>query len=843
MASMNRRVVASLACLLCAAAALMGCPTDEPKYKVESDQGSRREDMAADMKIVVVEDAAPDLPEDMTQAVSITELMPEQGDLTGGTVITITGSGFDAQTTVSFGESAGVDFELLSETSLKVTTPGGAGPGAVAVTVTNGAGRTVTLPGGFTYLEAQLPELYCQLQGESPVVALPGEASPVIHAQVALDGVTQGDGQGMGLVVELGTGMGTDFSAYTFASMTYARDKDGVMVGDKANDEYEAQVTLATEGTYRYVARVQRPQDGDQWTYCDLDGSNNGTAPNQLGELQVKAPEPAMISYCQLQPQSPLVAKPGMDSGALYALVFAQGLTPGQGQGAGIEGELGYGAMGADVGTYSYVAMSYDGDKDGPNPSDKANDQYGGALNIPAEGTYRYVARFRTTQPAAGQWFYCDLDGHSAVDPFEPEQAGEIQILADPVPMIAFCQTEVAATSAKPGMNTPELTARVFAQGVTDMTGAGQGLSSQLVWGPSNQPPSMWSNVIAATYKEDVDGLVPGDKANDRFRAVIQPANEGDFAYAFRFTLDGGQTYAWCDTDGNTPAGFKMDKLGSLSVRANNLPDACTLQFPNLQTHALKGMPVGVFGRVFEAGVTDVSDGDMAIRAEVVVGPIDADPITEPMRFTSYPATFKGAFTEKPDEDEYEVSFTPMTAGLYQFFYRFSVDGGQNYTRCDLDGATGAADFEPKSVGVLSVVDAAADVIDYCHVFQSGVVDSVANMMDAPIFTMEAYEPGITPSSGGANAAQLEVEFGYGPAGLNPGFPTVYTWTSAPYARVVGNNYEYEVVPYMTAPALGDYSVVARIRRAATQEWTYCDNFNQSTDFLLRHASTLEVAP
>ena len=777
--------------------------------------------------------AQPDMAQ--PQALTLTSISPTVGPLAGGTLVTLTGTGFGPGVTVSFGQAQGQSVQVNSSTQLVVTTPQASAPGPVSVEVRAGD-RVASLPGAFTFEAPAPPQLSCQLGAQPTLRGEPGQALGPILMQVYLEGVTPGRDQGQGLQVELGYGQGADFSAYTYAAMTYAADKDGPMVGDLAYDEYQASLTISQPGDYRYLARVKAPAVSQDWVYCDTDGSQNGASPDRVGLIELRSPQ---ISFCQLRAQSPVQAKPGMPSAAIYAQVFAQGITEGQGQGAGVEGQLGYGADAANYAAFTYSPMTYDADRDGPNPGDRANDEYGASLTIAAEGSYRYVARFRLS---GGEWFYCDLDGHSPSSPFEPAQAGVIEVLADPPPTIAFCQTELAAASTRPGMTTPEITGRVYALGVTDQAGAGAGLTAELVWGPVNTPPAQWTQVIAATYKEDVDGLVPGDLANDRFRAVIQPSAEGDFAYAFRFSLDGGQSHVWCDADGNAPGSFKPDRVGRLTVQANNLPDQCTLQFPNLVTNAPTGSPVGMFGRVFEAGMTDLRDGDPLIRAELVVGPLGADPLTQPMMFTTVPAFFKGPFADKLDEDEYEVQWTPTQAGVYQFFYQFSVDGGLNFIRCDLDGASDAASFNPSGVGVIHVLDTPINAIDYCHVFQTNVTKSLADPMD-PVFTVEVYEASVTEANAGANNAQINAELGYGPTGANPGAPGAYTWRAAPYARFIGNNYEYEAPAYAAPPALGLYGVVARVQRAGASQWTYCDNFNGSMQLLYPRISTLSVVP
>ncbi|MBF9134372.1 IPT/TIG domain-containing protein [Plantactinospora sp. S1510] len=84
-------------------------------------------------------------------APTITSIVPNQGPSTGGTSVTITGTGFTGATGVTFGDAAGTNLVVdPSGTSLTVLTPAGT-PGPVDVTVLI-PGADAVAPGGFTYL-------------------------------------------------------------------------------------------------------------------------------------------------------------------------------------------------------------------------------------------------------------------------------------------------------------------------------------------------------------------------------------------------------------------------------------------------------------------------------------------------------------------------------------------------------------------------------------------------------------------------------------------------------------------------------------------------------------------
>jgi IPT/TIG domain len=81
---------------------------------------------------------------------SISSVSPKSGPVSGGTAITITGTGFSADPVVTVGGVAATDVTVVSATEITAVTPAHAA-GAADVRVTSG-GSTAVDPGGFTYL-------------------------------------------------------------------------------------------------------------------------------------------------------------------------------------------------------------------------------------------------------------------------------------------------------------------------------------------------------------------------------------------------------------------------------------------------------------------------------------------------------------------------------------------------------------------------------------------------------------------------------------------------------------------------------------------------------------------
>jgi hypothetical protein len=88
---------------------------------------------------------------------TVAAVAPATGPIAGGTVVTITGTGFVSGATVNFGGAAATGVTFVSATSMRATTPARPSGGAVTVEVVNPSGQVGALLGGFTYLGSIAP--------------------------------------------------------------------------------------------------------------------------------------------------------------------------------------------------------------------------------------------------------------------------------------------------------------------------------------------------------------------------------------------------------------------------------------------------------------------------------------------------------------------------------------------------------------------------------------------------------------------------------------------------------------------------------------------------------------
>ena len=106
-------------------------------------------------------------------APSVFGLNPNSGPTTGGTTVTITGTGFSGATAVNFGTTPAASFAVTSSTTITAVSP--PGTGGVDVTVTTPQGTSATSPADvFTYF--QYPPT---VTGISPRTGATGGGTPV----------------------------------------------------------------------------------------------------------------------------------------------------------------------------------------------------------------------------------------------------------------------------------------------------------------------------------------------------------------------------------------------------------------------------------------------------------------------------------------------------------------------------------------------------------------------------------------------------------------------------------------------------------------------------------------
>lgn len=132
-------------------------------------------------------------------------------------------------------------------------------------------------------------------------------------------------------------------------------------------------------------------------------------------------------------------------------------------------------------------------------------------------------------------------------------------------------------------------------------------------------------------------------------------------------------------------------------------PDFINLQYPSSSTVEAGAASELIYGRIFEAGLTEAAGAAATVVAQLGYGPAGSDPTSPDWVWVD--ATFN---TQVGNDDEYAASLTIPTPGSYSYTYRFAIDDGSTplvFSYADLDGAgtnTGLS-FDPSQLGSLTV--------------------------------------------------------------------------------------------------------------------------------------------
>ncbi|MCB9730231.1 MAG: lamin tail domain-containing protein [Deltaproteobacteria bacterium] len=126
------------------------------------------------------------------------------------------------------------------------------------------------------------------------------------------------------------------------------------------------------------------------------------------------------------------------------------------------------------------------------------------------------------------------------------------------------------------------LQGRLRQPGLTDAspkTDTSASLRAEVAWGPDGSNPSVddsgWTTVEATPDAEWQDATDPGA---DQWMGTFNAPAPGEWDYAFRFSVDGGASWSWCDLATGAPGedgsqnGYQPANAGALTA----LPNACS---------------------------------------------------------------------------------------------------------------------------------------------------------------------------------------------------------------------------------------------------------------------------
>jgi fibronectin type 3 domain-containing protein len=217
-------------------------------------------------------------------APTVSAISPNTGSASGGTSVTITGTGFSAGASVSLGGAAATSVSVVSSTSINAVTPAHAA-GTVSVVVTNTNGQSGTLANGFTY-------------GSPPPTPTVTAISPASGPSTGGTSVTiTGTGFSTGATVSIGGSAATNVNTVSGTSITAATPANvagaaNVVVTNPDNQSG----TLASGYTYTAAETVLLADDfnaasldTNKWAVSILSGTQDTSisVSQTSGRLQI----------------------------------------------------------------------------------------------------------------------------------------------------------------------------------------------------------------------------------------------------------------------------------------------------------------------------------------------------------------------------------------------------------------------------------------------------------------------------------------------------------------------------------------------------------------------------
>lgn len=399
----------------------------------------------------------------------------------------------------------------------------------------------------------------CRLRGPVSLQVEAGSLSQAVDGLLFSGGHTPGPGPAEGVLGSLGARGATGDWIWTPAS--YVGDEDGDVIGDKAYDRYSAAITLSVPGVYDSAYRFST-DEGLSWTLCDRGGSADGFDDDDTGSIIVYADVKPVIDEVTLRTslgeQSDLAAVAGWHSAPFFCDVRIPGFTEKVGSGAlaKLAVEIGRGPPGSIPALsedWEWVAATYEANQ---SALAELDDVYVASLDTSTVGLYDVAARASVD---AGAWVYGDTDGSS--NGYATQSALALEVVAPATGVadgIDWCNLhhppEVIAVT---GVASETIRGQLFISGQTNGAGWASGVVASVGYGPGASHPEAadWS-WFDAWYATDAD-------SNDEYRGQIIPHAAGDYVTAYRFSLDAGANWTFCDLDGPP---YGMASAGSLSV-------------------------------------------------------------------------------------------------------------------------------------------------------------------------------------------------------------------------------------------------------------------------------------
>ncbi len=753
-----------------------------------------------------------------------------------GVVVTISGSSLDKTSKVCFGSNC-VKPESVKAEVVSAKAPEGTGDVMVTLEVDS---KTMTA-GTFSYIKGQPdPTMidWCQLTYVEPSVT-PEE--PVgAYAEVYAAGKTGEASSHEGVVAQIGyisadSESAGDIQAWKWVSAERNKTFNGA--SKASNDEYMTSMSLAL-GTYRVAYRFSL--DGTNWTYCDMDGSNNGFNIDQAGKFTVSAvpePEPPKVGWCRIMNQPTTIeATTGVASEPIYAQGFVADCTHYQNHCKTLKAEIGYGkkyvtAENLDkeyIWKEAAINPSYDGS------GGQLHDEFMGSVTAVQAGSYGIL--YRMSVDDGKSWTYCDTTDDpvfSVSDAMTLNVKDEESVDPDPDPQpkpktVEWCRLWGPNTlEVRANHDTELVFGRAYVEGCTGTAEGCADLKGRITY------ISTADNKVVESVNATFNAAALDVGNNDEFMAVLSPKKAGSYAYYYEFSVD-GKAWVKCGTTDDHLEGTETGKMGTMTVAEDKDVVAwCRVQHPASINVETGSTTEEIYGQVLVNGCTEGDKKCASITAEVGYGAKDADPST----YTYVAAKYNDAMTSS-NNDEYYATLKPNKAGEYAVVYRFSTDNGKSWEYCDFDNDAG---FKASNVSTMTVRDPKQKTISWCQFYTDKYKDNTISTevgVETDRIYSQAYVEGCTEPSG--QCAGLTAYIGYGDKTADS--PKDYTWKEVEFVDDKGNNDEF--AGSITVDKAGEYGLLFAYSLDGGATKTYCKNVSEEAhpEFSMDKIATLNVS-
>lgn len=253
-----------------------------------------------------------------------------------------------------------------------------------------------------------VPIGWCNTQHPQALVDRADVPAVDVFGQVWVEGLTEAPGQAPFVYVQIGYGpagtspvpvAGSDAPA---APWTWAGAHFHLDAGN--NDEYLARILVHEPGEYSYAFRVSG-DGGRTFTYCDIDGSDNGLSPDRLGRATID-PRPVMtVTSATLSWPATATTTAGAATGDLRATLALDRATFDERLVPFVRAQIGHGPEGTlppESADWAWSDARFQSESDGTLT-------YAGRLTPAEPGTRRFAFRF--SQDDGVTWVYADRDG------------------------------------------------------------------------------------------------------------------------------------------------------------------------------------------------------------------------------------------------------------------------------------------------------------------------------------------------------------------------------------------------------------------------------------------------